>query len=75
MHQAAGANMRHGRAFVHWMEATVSAVIPRLSILWFGPGGAFFRPGRLIQKLARAAAVKDGRHSDLSTCSPLPGHP
>jgi hypothetical protein len=38
-----------------------SAGIPLLSILWFGPCGAFFRPGRLIQKPARAAAVKDGR--------------
>jgi hypothetical protein len=39
---------------------------PCLSILWFGPCGAFFRPGRLIQQPARAAAVKDGRHADLT---------
>jgi hypothetical protein len=42
---------------------------PCLSILWFGPCGAFFRPGRLIQQPARAAAVKDGRHADLTACS------
>jgi hypothetical protein len=39
------------------------------SILWFGPSGAFFRPGRLIQQPARAAAVKDGRHADLTARS------
>ena len=52
-----------------------AAASPAPSILWFGPCGAFFRPGRLIQKPARAAAVKDGRHRNLATCSPLPGHP
>src|ERR1700736_5315685 len=56
-------------------ERELSLAIRRLSILWFGPCGAFFRPGRLIQKPARAAAVKDGRHRNHSTCSPLPGHP
>jgi hypothetical protein len=51
------------------------AVIPRLSILWFGPCGAFFRPGRSLEKPARAAAVKDGRHRNLYACSAFPGHP
>ena len=37
---------------------------PLLSILWFGPCGAFFRPGRLIKKPAR-----DGRHADLTARS------
>src|SRR3954469_9760572 len=46
--------------------APASAVSPLLAILWFGPCGAFFRPGRLILKPARAAAVKDGRHADLT---------
>jgi hypothetical protein len=46
--------------------APASAVSPLLGILWFGPCGAFFRPGRLIQKPARTAAVKDGRHADLT---------
>jgi hypothetical protein len=45
------------------------------TILWFGPCGAFFHPGRLIQKPARAADVKNGRHRALATCSLLPDHP
>jgi len=39
------------------------------------PAEPFFRLDRLKQKPASAAAVKDGRHSNVSTCSALPGHP
>ena len=42
-----------------------SGGIPLISILWFGPCGAFFRPGRLIQKPARAAAVNHSTGNTL----------